>query len=185
MHLCSLALLSPAPDLLPVVMQGRDSFEANWMYQHMKIATPLQLPLPLFSLFHFCCWYISPLLLFFLSIASIRCNAEVVLQRRADLRSQNSEKIRTSRSYDAGLLHPQVLSGGMLSGSGPHCGRHCTNRCSSPPSYKTALLYSCYQSGPVLTHAMFESCQGISERVPIDTTQMLSKDVKKWNSMCT
>lgn len=41
-----------------------------------------------------------------------------------------------------------------------------------------ALLYSCYLSGPVLTCAMFESYQDVSERVQIDTNPVLMKDVK-------
>lgn len=53
-------------------------------------------------------------------------------------------------------------------------GPHCTNRSSSPP-FKTTLLYSFFLSGAVLTCAMF---QGISERVGIDTKQMLIKDVR-------
>ena len=46
------------------------------------------------------------------------------------------------------------------------------------PPYKMALLYSCHLSRAVITLAMFEPCQGISESVQTDTNQMLIKDVK-------
>lgn len=95
------------------------------------------------------------------------CRAEVMLQRGAELRGQSWEDIRTTRSYSVTWRDAAL----------DHCSSHCTNRSSSPP-FKINLFYSCYLSGAVLTCAMFESCQAISEREGIDTSEMFIKDVR-------
>lgn len=92
------------------------------------------------------------------------CRAEVMLQRGAELRGQSWEKIRTYRVIWRMQLWTTL--------------QHSLHKQSSSPPFKMNLLYSCSLSGAALTRAMFESCQGISEREGIDTNQKFIKDVR-------
>lgn len=130
----------------------------TWRWQHPLATATTPVSLSLVFLLH----QLSDCLL---------CRAEVnwVMQRGAELRAQSWKKIRTS------IVLASKTHRCDLEGCSP--GPHCTNRSSSSP-FKINLLYSCYLSGAGLTCAMFESCQGISEREGIDTNQMLVKDVR-------
>lgn len=161
MQLCSLSLLSATKHILPVVMQCRESFAADWMCPHMKTATPPQLLLPpsLSSTF-----VPATSVLWLLPLQSWGNAAERSWTEGWELGEDQDLKV-------ASITHKCDLEGCT---SGPHCSSHWTNRSSSPP-FKTTLLYSFFLSGAVLTCAMF---QGISERVGIDAKQMLIKDVR-------
>lgn len=107
-----------------------------------------------------------------------------MLQRGAELRSQSCEKIRTSKPCDADLPHPQALTGGMQSDSGPRCSRRCTNTCSSPSVQNGfTLLMLSIRSSPDLCRVWNMSRRFWKSAYWHKPNAY--EGCEKWNSMCS